>query len=107
MLPSPHLHKNLLLYFYKGLRSSSSTDFTNSTITIEVPAYANGVYEIPSNVFSVIDDDINEIEQSFAVIAEIGTDVPDDIACFQTQAKDTNCYGQSGATEIIIRDNDG
>ena len=67
----------------------------------------NGIYEIPSNVFSVIDDDINEIEQSFAVIAEIGTDVSDDIACFQTQAEDTNCYGQFGATEIRIVDNDG
>ena len=64
----------------------------------------NGVYEIPSNVFSVIDDDINEIEQSFAVIAEIRTDVPD--VCFQIQVNDTNCYGRSGATEIRIRDND-
>ena len=84
----------------------SSTDFSNSTITIEVPAYANGVYEIPSNVFSVIDDDINEIEQSFAVIAEIGANVSDGISCFQTQIEDTICYGRSGATEIRIRDND-
>ena len=67
----------------------------------------NGVYEIPSNVFSVIDDDIIEIEQSFAVIAEIGADVSDGIVCFQTQVEGTNCYGRSGATKIIIRDNDG
>ena len=67
----------------------------------------NGIYEIPSNVFSVIDDDINEIEQSFAVIAEIGTDVSDDIVCFQTQVEDKICYGRFGATEIRIVDNDG
>lgn len=54
----------------------------------------------------VIDDDVNEIEQSFALIAQLGDDVPDEFACFQTQVGDTDCFGRTGATEIKIEDND-
>ena len=62
------------------------------------------------------DDIINEVEQSFALTAEIGDDVPDncyvagigltDCSCFQTQAGAIPCFGRSGATEIRISDND-
>ena len=55
----------------------------------------------------VIDDDVNEIEQSFALVAEIGDDVPDRFACFQRQVGNTECFGRTGATEIKIVDNDG
>ena len=71
---------------------------------MEVPAYvAGGMYELPHDWFNVTDDNVNEIEQSFAVMAEVGADVPDGISCFQTQDRETN---RSGATEIGIEDND-
>ena len=55
----------------------------------------------------VINDDVNEIEQSFALIAVLGNDVPDDFTCFGRQVGDTECFNRTGATEIIIVDNDG
>ena len=55
--------------------------------------------------FSVIDDNVNEIEQSFALIAELGN-VPESFVCFQRQVGDTECFGRRGATEIKIVDND-
>ena len=66
--------------------------------------------------FTVDDDDINEVEQSFALLAEIGDDVPDncyvesegrtECSCFQIQVGATECLGRSGATKIRITDND-
>ena len=53
-----------------------------------------------------IDDDVDEIEQSFALVAELGPDVPDSFACFQRQMSDTECFGRTGAIEIRIMDND-
>ena len=29
-----------------------------------------GVYELPNDLFSIIDDNINEMKQSFAVVAQ-------------------------------------
>ena len=91
------------------LSFSTVTDFTGTPITLEVPAATTDddaqVFELP-NFFQVIDDDINEIEQSFAIVAELGPDVPDRIACFQLQAGDSGCFGRRGATEIRITDND-
>ena len=72
-----------------------------------MPAYVTGgMYELPNDWFNVTDDNVNEIEQSFAVMAEVGADVPDGISCFQTQDRETNCHGRSGTTEIRIEDND-
>ena len=49
---------------------------------------------------------MNEIEQSFALVAEL-VDVPDNFACFQRLVGDTECFGRTGATEIKIMDDDG
>ena len=74
---------------------------------MQVPPFANGKYELPwKNLFSITDDDINEVDHSFQLVATIGMDVPDNISCFQTQVGETNCLGRSGATEIILVDND-
>ena len=78
------------------------------TLTVEVPASESDgpqIFEVP-DFFDVIDDDIDEIEQSFAIVAEIGDDVPEYMRCFQTQVGDTDCSGRFGATEIRINDND-
>ena len=50
---------------------------------------------------------MNEIEQSFALVAVLGVDVPDSFICFQRQVDDCDCFGRIGATEIKIVDNDG
>ena len=87
----------------------TGTDFTAAPITLEVPAATTDgdaqVFELPS-FFQVIDDNIDEIEQSFAIVAELGPDVPDRVACFQLQVGETECFGRRGATEIRITDND-
>ena len=54
----------------------------------------------------IVDDNIDEDEQSFAIIAEIESDVPDAVACFQIEEGQTDCFGRRGATEIRITDND-
>ncbi|CAI8022403.1 hypothetical protein GBAR_LOCUS13163 [Geodia barretti] len=45
-------------------------------------------------------------EQSFAIVAEIGPDVPENISCFQIGVGSDVCFGRRGATEIRITDND-
>ena len=85
-------------------------DFTDDPIEFEIPASPDkiGVFEIPSSVTDIIDDEIDEFEQSFILVAELGDDVPEKFVCFQRQATGvTDCLGRSGATEIKIVDNDG
>ena len=92
--------KNLLY----SLSDPPDPDFSDTPITITVPADSQ-TFEIPS-FFTINDDNIDENEQSFAVVAEIGQDVPDGVSCFQTAVGETDCFGQRGATEIRITDND-
>ena len=95
-------------------------DFSEQCTDIIVPAAdtpGSQTYII-EKFFTVVDDNLNEVErgQSFALIAEIGNDVPfncfvygvglSDCSCFQTQDGETECFGRSGATEIRITDND-
>ena len=79
-------------------------DFNSTSITITIPA-GTEKFELP-NTFS-FDDEINEIDQSFALVGVLGDDVPDRFACFQRRTGDPNCFGRIGATTIIIEDNDG
>ena len=80
------------------------TDF-NDTST-EVTISADSVQFDIRSLVTIIDDNVDEDEQSFAVVAEI-LDVPEIISCFQKQAGMTECFGNRGATEIKIVDNDG
>ena len=67
------------LSHYYVILSFPTADFTNLPITIEIPAAANDrtqEFVLPT-FFQVIDDDIEEYEQSFAIVAELGPDVPD------------------------------
>ena len=82
-------------------------DFSNMSMTFTVEGNLDE-FVIPI-FFTVVDDDINEIDQSFALVAELGPDVPDDLACFQILAGTEDCLGTGrlGATEIRITDNDG
>ena len=107
-----HLYLNVTSYIL-------GIDFSNSSITITVPAATTlgpQTYTI-QRFLTVVDDDLNEVEQSFALIAEIGDDVPSncfvareglgrDCRCFQSPVITIVCLGRSGATEIRITDND-
>ena len=93
-------------------------DYVSDSINVIVPAAITSgtqTYTLEQRI-NVTDDDINEVEQSFALVAEIGADVPADCfvedigqtecSCFQTQVGEIECFGRSGATEIRIIDND-
>ena len=93
-------------------------DFSDQCTTVTVPAATtpgSQTYTIPT-FFTVVDDNINEVEQKFVIVAEIGDDVPSncfvegvglsDCSCFQTQVGEIECLGRSGATKIRITDND-
>ena len=92
----------------------SGSDFTDNCSTVIVPAATTpGIqtYTLPQ-FFTIIDDDMNEVEQSFALLAEIendncyeGEEGITQCACFQTQVSETECFGRSGATKIRIKDN--
>ena len=81
-------------------------DFSDECATVTVPAAATPgtqTYTI-QKFFTVDDDELNEIEQSFALIAVIETDVPSN--CVHIVEDVVLNYCGSGATEIRITDND-
>ena len=80
-------------------------DFNTTPITITIPAGTKNLFEIPNTFF--FDDEINEIDQRFALVGVLGDDVPDRFACFQRQKGDPLCFGRTGGTTIKIEDNDG
>ena len=90
------------------------SDFSTTSTTITIPATASivqetAVFSLPNTILSITDDEVNEIEQSFALIAEIGSDVPDSFACFQIAEGDRDCVldGRKGAARIRIVNDDG
>ena len=87
-------------YFLQFTFIYLGNDFSNTSYMVTVPAtegtnVASGTFTIPIN-FTIIDDDIDEIEQSF------GPDVPDNFTCFQIKEGDIKCRGRKGATQIKI-----
>ena len=83
-------------------------DFLNMSIPVTVPEGQQLSFELPSFIINIVDDDIDEDEQSFAVVANIGPDVPDGVGCFKLLFfDDAECHGRLGATELIIIDDDG
>ena len=89
---------------FPSLFSPIVADFSNEPVTVVVPAGSH-TFTVP-RFFTIVDDDIDEDEQSFAIVAEIGPDVPDNVSCFQQGIGHIECFGRRGATEIIIDDND-
>ena len=82
----------------------SVNNFSDEPITVVVPANQQKV-EI-QQFFSIVDDNIDEDEQSFVIVTKIGQDVPENVPCFQLEIRETVCHGRQGAIEIIIIDND-
>ena len=117
---------------------STGADFTNESFVVEIPANEGNSepsdFIIPQ-LFNVTDDDIDEVLQSFVLVAEIGLDVPEIFTCFQRafqsfirvaevpdgftclpreeMAGEIGCNAnmeptaRSGATRIHINDDDG
>ena len=81
-------------------------DFTDTMFTFKVEGEntEKGVLLITLDNIT-IDDDIDEIEQTFALVVEIGDDVPSSFTCFPGQVSDTGCQRRTGA-RIGIIDND-
>ena len=91
------------MIFLCSFSDPPNPDFSNGTITVTVPSERT-IFQIPT-FFTVNDDNLDEDEQRFAIVAEI-LDVPENISCFQTAPGTIPCYGRRGATQIRIIDND-
>ena len=106
---------NHLIYVAMYIQTlSTGSDFTTASFRITIPPNEDncGEFVIPQ-LFTVIDDEINEVVQSFVLVAEIGADVPESFTCFQREEGETGCNANMeptarfGATKIQINDNDG
>ena len=78
-------------------------------ITVTIPPTENNTttgYQLPP-AFHIINEAVNENQEIFALVAEVGPDTPDRMVCFQRRLGDTTCHGRLGATQIEIIDNDG
>ena len=92
------------------------SDFSNASFVVQVPPSEDSVepseYIIPQ-LFTITDDNINEVVQSFVLVGEIGADVRERFTCFQREGGEIGCNGNMeptarfGATRIQIYDNDG
>ena len=86
----------------------ADVDFVNASVTVEVPpsakVYGFETVHLPQ-FFTVFNDDVDEHMQTFAIVAEIGGDVPDGVGCFMINSTHPHCYGRRGAITIEIIDN--
>ena len=91
---------------YIHFLSFADDDFSSAPFEVMIPAGTTTLV-LPPN-FRVEDDNMNEIEQDYALIGELGDDVTDKFACFQRRDRDHRgcAAGRTGATTIRIFDND-
>ena len=102
--------------YHATISPYTGSDFTNVSYRITVPpnedARKPSEFVIPQ-LFNITDDNINEVMQSFVLVAEIGADVPEGLTCFQTEPFEPQCNANMdpsarfGATKISIIDDDG
>ena len=76
-------------------------DFMPKEITIVVPAHHQRYEFTVDNTAMLHEDERIEEAESFALIAEVS----ENMACFHTLNGDELCHGSTGATEIVIIDN--
>ena len=91
---------------YILFKSFADDDFSTELFIVTISA-GTTTFVLPPN-FTVVDDDVNETEQVYALIGELGDDVTDRFACFQRRDGDERgcAAGRTGATAIRIIDND-
>ena len=97
-----HIYSCTYIHFL----SFADDDFSSAPFEVIIPA-GSSAFVLPPD-FEVVDDDVNEIEQDYALIGELGDDVTDRFACFQRRIGDEQgcAAGRTGATKIEIFDND-
>ena len=93
-------------YTYIHFLFFADDDFSSTPFEVTIPAGTTTFVLLPN--FTVEDDNVNEIEQFYALIGELGDDVTDRFACFQRRDGDERgcAAGRTGATAIRIIDND-
>ena len=67
------------------------------------------MFTVTRKIFQTIEifeDNINEIEQRFVLVGELGPEVPENFTCFRVTFGEEECRGRKGTTGIRIRDND-
>ena len=84
--------------------SFTGIDYDDEIFIITVPP--STASRVLSQDIRVTDDNINEFEQLFTLVGELGPEVPDEFACFRLPFGEAECRGRVGATGIRIRDND-
>ena len=84
--------------------SFTGVDYDDEIFIITIPPSTTS--RVLSQEIRVTDDNINEIEQRFALVGELGPEVPVEFACFRVTFGEQACRGRVGATGIRIRDND-
>ena len=87
-----------------NLSHFTGSDYNDTNITLTISA--SSTIRRVNHVIEIFDDNINEMNQSFVIVGEIGPDVSDDIACFQVSFGDELCRGRKGVTRVNILDDD-
>ena len=82
----------------------SNKDYDDTVFIKTIPPSSTG--HVLSQDIRINNDTFHEIEQRFALIGELGLEVPDEFACFRVTFGEAECRGRVGATGIRIRDND-
>ena len=90
----------LMIISFTGL----SNDYDNTVFFKMIPSSTTS--RVVSQNIRINNDNINEIEQHFALVGELGPEIPDEFACFRVTFGEAECRGRVGATGIRIRDND-
>ena len=113
MISPIHVLKALYCHY---LSIIVGVDFSNASFVVTVPPNEDSTelsdFVIPQQ-FNIIDDELDEIVQSFVLVGEIGADVPERFTCFQKGEGEIGCNvnreptARFGATRIHINDNDG
>ena len=93
---------------YIHFLSFADDDFSSEPFIVIIPA-GTTTFVLPPD-FEVEDDNVNEIEQYYALIGELGDDVTDRFACFHSRYEEPGCARtgarRTGARAIRIFDND-
>ena len=86
------------------VHSTSTGDYNDEIFVKTIPPSTTS--RVLSQDILIENDNVNEIEQRFALVVELGPEIPDNFACFRVVFGEAECRGRVGATGIRIRDND-
>ena len=108
MIPACSTYTKLMFRFQPTFTLYSSTGRTNDydDTVIFRTILPSTTSRVVSQDIRITNDNINEIEQQFAVVGELGSEVPEEFVCFRVTVGEAECRGRVGTTGIRIRDND-